>query len=151
MEEPTIVTKGAFTVIGLKYRGKNENQEIPQLWRKFLTRFDEIKIMISSHLSYGVMGCMDHESGEFDYLAGYEYAGSGKLPEEIETWAIPEQQYAVFPATLPTLMDVFKDINEKWLPGSGLKRSGGIEFELYDETFNPQDTNSVLYLYIPIS
>jgi len=29
MEEPRIVSKGAFTLIGLEYRGKNENQEIP--------------------------------------------------------------------------------------------------------------------------
>ena len=151
MEEPTIVTKGAFTVIGLKYRGKNENQEIPQLWGNFLTRFDEIKSMISSHVSYGVMGCMDHESGEFDYLAGYEYAGDGELPEGMETWSIPEQKYAMFPATLPTLMDAFKHINDSWLPGSEFQRSSGIEFELYDETFNPQDANSVLYLYIPIT
>ena len=30
MEEPKTLTKPAFTVIGMKYRGKNEHGEIPQ-------------------------------------------------------------------------------------------------------------------------
>jgi len=151
MGKPEIVSKEAFTVVGLKYRGKNENQEIPGLWQKLLPRFGELRGMVKSEVSYGVMGCMDNDTGEFDYMAGYEYAGTDNLPEGMETWNVPEQKYAVFPATLPALMDVFKDINERWLPESNLQRSDGIEFELYDETFNPQDASSLLYLYIPIA
>ena len=30
--EPKIVTKPAFKAVGLYYKGKNENQEISQLW-----------------------------------------------------------------------------------------------------------------------
>jgi AraC family transcriptional regulator len=150
MGKPEIVSKEAFTVVGLKYRGKNENQEIPSLWRMLLPRFGEIKGMVKSEVSYGVMGNMDHDSGEFDYLAGYEFVSEDNIPEGMETWSIPEQKYAVFPATLPTLMDVFANINDLWFPESDLKRSDGIEFELYDESFDPQDASSLLFLYIPI-
>ena len=151
MEEPKIVTKEAFSVIGLKYRGKNENQEIPQLWGKLMPRFGELEKLINSNVSYGAARNTDYESGEFDYLAGFEFAGGEDLPEGMDIWDIPEQKYAVFTATLPTLMETFKNINESWLPGSGYESTSGTEFEYYDETFDPQDSNSIVLLYIPIS
>lgn len=151
MEEPTVLNREAFTVVGPVYRGTNDNQEIPRLWRTLLPRFSELNNLVQTQVSYGVMGNMNQESGEFDYLAGYEFAGGGKLPEGMETWSVPAQKYAVFPATLPTLMEVFGYINENWFPRSGYSRTGGPEFELYGEEFNPQDSNSVLYLYIPVS
>jgi predicted transcriptional regulator YdeE len=38
MQEPKIVSKPAFTIVGLKYRGKNEGNEIPALWQTFMAR-----------------------------------------------------------------------------------------------------------------
>lgn len=151
MEEPRIVTKEAFTLIGMEYRGTNENQEIPQLWGKLIPRFGEFEKLIKTHESYGAARNVDEDSGEFDYLAGYEYNDGEDLPEGMEIWDVPEQKYAVFTATLPTLMETFKSINESWLPGSGYERTCGTEFEYYDETFDPQNSSSIVLLYIPVS
>ena len=41
--EPEFVTKAAFTVIGMKYRGKPEGDDIPQLWRAFGARMADIQ------------------------------------------------------------------------------------------------------------
>jgi AraC family transcriptional regulator len=150
MDSPKIVTKESFNVIGQVYHGKNENQEIPQLWRVLLPRFAEIKDMVSSEVSYGVMGNMDHDSGEFDYLAGYEFNRPGNVPEGMDTWTVPEQKYGVFSCTLPTLIDAFKQINQNWFPSSGYVQGDGPEFELYPKEFNPQIDDSVMHLYIPI-
>ena len=34
--EPKLVHLPAFTVVGMKYRGKNEQNEIPQMWGRFI-------------------------------------------------------------------------------------------------------------------
>lgn len=151
MEEPTIKSLQTFTVIGLKYRGKNENQEIPGLWQKLMPRFAEIKERVVPGFSYGLMGNMDEVSGEFDYLAGFETKVTGDPPEGMNTWIVPAQNYAVFSCTLPTLMETFEYIYQTWLPGSKYERGSGPEFELYDEAFDPQDRESLLYLYIPVT
>ena len=42
--EPKIITKPAFKVVGLSYIGKNENNEIPQMWGEFNQRSHQIRI-----------------------------------------------------------------------------------------------------------
>ena len=41
--EHQIVNKPGFTVVGMKYRGKNEHDEIKQLWGQFVPRIREIQ------------------------------------------------------------------------------------------------------------
>ena len=64
--EPKIVDMPAFTVVGMYYRGTNQNNEIPQLWRQFGPRVVEIKNMTKENISYGVMDNFDEASKEFD-------------------------------------------------------------------------------------
>ena len=40
--EPKFVSKPAFTAVGLEYYGKNQNQEIAQLWQQFNPKIREI-------------------------------------------------------------------------------------------------------------
>jgi AraC family transcriptional regulator len=148
--EPKIVTKPAFTVVGMKYRGKNEKSEIPQLWEQFGPRICEIKHLADPHVAYGVMHNYDEESGEFDYVAGFEVSSVAEVPEGMVSWEVPEQTYAVFTCTLPTLMETFERAYKTWLPHSGYQRADSPEFELYDENFDSQDENSEMAIYIPI-
>lgn len=146
--EPEIKSKPAFTVVGMKYRGKNEKDEIPQLWFKFGRRMNEIKHRIGP--AYGVRDNYDEESGEFDYVAGIGVDSSADIPESMVRIDVPEQTYVVFTCTLPTLVETFQHVYKIWLPQSDYKRVDGPEFELYDETFNPADETSMLYIYIPV-
>ena len=48
---PSTATKGltsrqAFTVVGMKYRGKNEHNEIAQMWQVFIPRVEEIEHIV---------------------------------------------------------------------------------------------------------
>ena len=147
--EPKIVTKPAFTVVGMKYFGKNENSEIPKMWGEFNPRFGEVQHKVDPDVCYGVCGDLD-ESGNFRYVAGFEVAKADGLPAGMESWPIPEHQYAVFPCTLQTIHEAYQLAHETWLPGSEYKRSAAPDFELYDETFDPNDPASILYVYIPI-
>ena len=148
--EPKIVSRPAFTVVGMKYRGKNENNEVPQLWGKFWPRNNEIQHKVNPQMTYGVLGNKDDNTGEFDYVAGFEVDSMADIPEGMVSWEVPEQTYAVFTCTLPTLMETFQYIFKTWLLRSAYEFADGPEFELYDENFDPEDENSEVYVYIPV-
>ena len=148
--EPKIVSREAFQVVGMKYRGKNENREIPQLWRDYGARWKEIQDVVNPEIAYGVMDNYDEASGEFDYIASMEVGQVKDIPEGMVSVELPEQTYAVFPCTLATIRESYDAALKKWLPESDYKHSGGPEFELYDENFDPQDLESEFYYYMPI-
>lgn len=145
-----IVEKPEFTVVGLKYRGKNEQGEIPRLWQDLGPRTGEIENMVSATAAYGISANMDRETGEFDYVAGYEVSSAEKVPEGMVAFPVPGGKYAVFATTLPKIGETFDKAYHTWLPQAGRQPRGGPEFELYDERFDPQDPDSEFDLYIPV-
>jgi predicted transcriptional regulator YdeE len=147
--EPKIVTKPAFTVVGMKYHGKNENNEIPQLWGQYNPRVGEIRYAVNAPVCYGVCGHLE-ESGKFSYLAAVQVGDAADIPSGMESWEVEEQEYAVFPCTLTTIHETYEYAHNTWLPGSGYERLSVPDFELYDETFDGEDPESILYVYIPI-
>jgi predicted transcriptional regulator YdeE len=147
--EPKIVTKPAFSVVGLLYHGKNENNEIPGLWEQVNPRFDEIKAKVDPPIGYGVCGSMD-DQGAFDYMAGFEVTRVEGVPAGMTSWEVPEQTYAVFPCTLKTIHDAYQYAFQTWLPSSGYQQGEGPDFELYDEEFDHADPDPRLTIYIPI-
>jgi predicted transcriptional regulator YdeE len=147
--EPEVKSKPAFTVIGMQYHGKNENNKIPQLWGKFIPRMAEIQHKVVSGESFGVCGELE-EDGKFKYVAGFEVSKTADMPAGMVSWEVPQHLYAIFPCTIPTISETYNYIHQTWLPESGYKRADAPDFELYDESFNAEDTNSILYVYIPV-
>jgi len=148
--EPKIVEKAAFTVVGLKYRGKNENNEIPQLWAALHPRIGEIKNMVTDCVAYGISAEMDQSTGEFSYIAGFEASSAEDVPEGMIHFQVPGGTYAVFRTTLPKIGETFQYAYHTWLPESGYQPGLCPDFELYDEQFDPQDPNSEFDLYTPV-
>jgi AraC family transcriptional regulator len=148
--EPKIVSRPAFRVVGLKYRGKNENNEIPRLWQAIGPRVREIKNIADDHVAYGISANMDESTGEFDYVAAFEVSTSEDIPEGMVCFEVPGGKYAVFSTTLPKIGETFHSAYHSWLPESGYQAAGGPEFELYDERFDVQDSSSEFDLYIPV-
>jgi AraC family transcriptional regulator len=144
--EPKIVTKAAFTAVGLMYYGKNANNEISQMWGKLNPRYEEIQH--KTGLAYGVCGEME-ENGRFHYLAGFEVTEAGSLPDGMEKWDVPEQQYAVFPCSLKTIGETYQYIFDTWLPQSGYGKADGPDFELYGEEFD-MATGEGMSIYMPV-
>ena len=145
--QPKVLNKPAFTVVGMVYDGKNENDEIAEMWRQFVPRIPEIKDI--SGPSYGICNPA-REDGSFRYLAAMEVSSDESIPLGMESWDVPAQQYAVFPCTLPTIRETYKYIFESWLPGSDYTYVQAPDFEFYDDDFDPQVPDSRLYIYIPI-
>jgi AraC family transcriptional regulator len=147
--ESKIVRRSEFVVVGMKYRGKSEKNEIPQLWQEFMPRAREIKHR-ANPCGYGVMDNYDEKTGEFDYLAGAEVSDASQVPQGMESWRVPERTYAVFTCNLKNIKEAFQQIYRQWLPQSGCQRTQGPEFEFYDESFRPDQGKLDLYIYIPI-
>ncbi len=149
--EPTITIKSAFKLIGIQFRGTNENNACPKLWDKFLPRMAELQQQIAKPVTaFGVCSDLDIESNVFTYTVGLEVDNVSSIPSEMVSMEIPAHEYAIFECTLPTIMETIDNIYKNWLPTSGYLRAIGPEFELYDEEFNPEIADSKMYIYIPV-
>jgi AraC family transcriptional regulator len=144
--EPTFIIKPSFTVVGLRITTKPKSPEIPKLWDAFVPRMIELPNVSEPYVSYGVMQSM---GDALDYMAGNPVNKIDNVPSGMQHWDIPEQTYAVFEATLPTIMEVFDSIYKSWLPASGYQHANSPVLERYGETFSPE--NPVLDIYIPIT
>ncbi len=83
---PVIKEKKGFKIVGLRYFGANENNEIPELWHNFLQRMGEVQHLGNQSHTYGVCTCMDSDSrnedeNAFEYVAGREVQGQKTFPK----------------------------------------------------------------------
>ena len=150
--EPKIVTLPAFKVIGMRYFGKNENQEISDLWGKANQRMGEIR-HVASQNAYGVCIMLpDAPTGEFEYIAGLEVSQVEDVPDGMVVREVPASQYAVFThlGSLEELSATYEYIYRSWIPQSGYQLTGGPDFEMYNEDFKDFAPDSKFYIYVPI-
>jgi AraC family transcriptional regulator len=148
-----IVSKAAFTVVGFKYRGKNEHNEIPRLWDiEYLPRMNEIRHRTERYVSYGLMSNYDPETGEYDYLAGAEVSDATDIPQGMMVWQVPSQAYAVYPCILSEIGDAWDFMYQNWLPFSSYVHADGPEFEYYGPEFTTaaDPAKARMYLYVPV-
>ena len=147
--EPKIVHLPAFTVVGMKYRGKNDQNQIPQLWGQFVPRMGEIQHKAGEDATYGVMYDFDEATGAFDYVASLKVTQAADLPAGMVGVEVPAAQYAVFECTIPTIGPTYQQI-QAWIAQSEYENAGTPDFECYGPGFDPQDPSSVMSIYMPI-
>jgi len=147
--EPKFVTKPAFDVIGLKYFGKNEHNEIAQMWDVFNARAKEI---VNADFSecYGVCGMPD-ENG-FEYVACTMIKAEAQPPAGMVARHVPTNTYAVFPhyGALNGLGKTYDYIYQTWLPQSGYELAGEYDMEMYNDEFKFGKDDSVMYILVPV-
>jgi AraC family transcriptional regulator len=155
--EPTLITKDAFSVIGLELKttthgGKNLI-EIPPFWEQVMAA-GQIERIPDKKIPDTVLGiCMDFApDGWFSYLIAAEVTSTDNAPEGMVYRTIPAATYAVFPARgkMPaSIQDTFKYIYREWLPNCTYRHAGSAEFEWYDERCDDTE-NAVVDIYIPV-
>ena len=151
MEPVKYETLPAFKVMGMKYRGKNENQEIAAMWSKFNTRAQEIPAI--GECAFGVcLMISDAPQGVFEYIAGLKVAEGAVAPEGMVVVDVPENKYAVFEhrGAMELLGKTYHAIINEWFPQSGKHPTGGYDMEVYDEKFKNFAPDSVFYIYEPV-
>jgi AraC family transcriptional regulator len=149
--KPKIVTKPAFRVVGMQHRGTITNDELPALWQTLGQRMGDIQGVADNDYAYGLTVDMNMETKEFEYVAGMAVERTAGVPEGMVSVEVPEQTYATFTCTLPTLQAAYEQFYGEWLPSSGYRRAYGPELELYGEDFDPADeTKQQMAICVPI-
>lgn len=151
--EPKIIEMPAFDIVGMRYYGKNQNQEISELWEQFNKRASEIKQVKPGSAAYGI--CLmvpDAPAGEFEYVASFSVDSTKDIPEGMVARHVPAHRYAVFTHTGPLdkLRDTYNYIYQVWAQQSGYELTGDIDFEYYDEDFKDFAPDSKFYIYVPV-
>jgi predicted transcriptional regulator YdeE len=158
MPKIEVMSHPEVTVVGLKYHGKNQAGEIPQLWQEINQYWDKIQALDeAAHAGYGVsiMGEDFEKTMVFDYFAGFPVLDEEvQQPEGLVSYTIPEGEYAVI--TVPNLESIMKayDAVYRWVAQSEDYEldlsTGNFNFELYGEEFMPAEGSKKFYIYVPV-
>lgn len=153
--EPKILRKEAFKAVGMKYLGKNENNEISQLWDRFVPRIPEIRHLSAAmgEASFGLCYTLvdPSEPGEFSYIAALPVDQLADIPEGMIGVEVPAQTYAVAEShSLGEIGQTYDFLIKQWLPTSPYEAGKGPDFELYPMEFISEDPHSTFYIYYPI-
>ncbi|MEZ4812898.1 MAG: AraC family transcriptional regulator [Caldisericia bacterium] len=155
MKEPKLMKKGAFTIVGMTYKVRNENGEIPQMWGEYNKRWDEISNKVEGPC-YGicdefVMDNDDPQSGFMSYMAGHEVTKVENLPDNMTSKLIPASNWLVFEhhGKLDTLKNTFHYIYSQYFPESKYEPAG-IDIEAYDQRFIPDSDESMFEIWIRV-
>jgi predicted transcriptional regulator YdeE len=151
--EPKIVELPAFDVVGVRYYGKNENQEISGIWEVFNKRAGEIKHVKPRSAAYGICRMVpDAPAGEFEYVASFSVNQTDEIPAGMVTRHVPAHKYAVFThnGSLDKLRETYNYIYQVWAQQSGYELTGDIDFEYYDQDFKDFAPDSKFYIYVPV-
>jgi AraC family transcriptional regulator len=147
-----IITQPALTLVGMRYQGKNANNEIAAMWDVFNTRYAEIANVIKG-ACYGVCRVPPGlPEGEFEYVACAPVSKVENLPEGMLVVELPALKCAAYPhhGKLDKLGETYQALYQGWLPQSGYEVvEPGFDMEYYGKEFDFTDS-SVLYIYLPI-
>jgi predicted transcriptional regulator YdeE len=146
MEQPKIVSSKAFTVIGMAIDTTPGSPEIGALWQRFMGQPKPDFPRAEPGVSYGVMQ-LERSSGVLRYMAG-EAVESEVQAMPLDLWNIPTCDYAVFPANLENVSQVFDDAYANWLPSSGFARGDAPDLERYGQDFGTENPN--FEVWVPI-
>ncbi len=145
---PRLIDHPAFAVAGLCERYTAETAAgIPALWQRWGACVN--RAGANAPYEYGV--CTEAEAGAFDYTCGIASAGSA--PGGMTLLHIPSQRYAVFfhAGHISAIRMTWRLIFEHWLPASGLRATGGPEFERYDHRFDGRTGDGGVEIWIPVT
>ncbi len=148
-----IVERPAFMVMGYRYLGKNQHNEISHMWDKFNQRMEQMKYPPQPEV-FGVCNWVEGaEEGVFEYVSGVEIKSAETLPEGFVLRMVPAHRYAVFAhrGKLDTLPETYRNIYQVWIPEAGLKlHPDRFDMEIYDEGFKLGSDDSVMWIYVAV-
>jgi len=139
VREARIVSRPAFRVAGMYYRGENKHDECMAMWdNDFLPRIGELAgIRVSGEMFGVVRSNPDNLNGEFEYLVGVEVPAADELPAGMVSWDIPADTYVVVGAEdFSEFGPVHDYIRCEWLPQSAeWERGRNLTIECYPPNF----------------
>ncbi len=146
--EPRIISKPAFTVVGLLQDDQKDDASIDELWLRLGSRFHEIE-GVNPDVGFGVHFSKDDGN---QFLIGFSVQKNGPIPKGMTAIHFEAKEYAVFThqGTLDRIDDTLSMFYCDWLPTSGYQQEGTYYFEVYDDRFVPNSPDSVIAIYVPL-
>ena len=149
--EPKIVTREAFTVLGLQERFTSETEDFEGIWNRFMSYHNQISALSTDGVYYGVSFVHDGvQAGEaVDYVAGMAVEEVDEIPEGLVLREVPSARCAVFECAMKTIHQTYEHIFESWFPASEYEADHLLpNFEHYPPATARPD--SPVLIYIPI-
>ena len=158
MENPKILKKESFKIIGMSVKTTMKNNKIQNLWDEYMPRVEEINGFCTPIIAIGLCPYegVDHkdfnEDTEFEYIAGIMVNNIDKIPDGMISKEVQANNYAVFThkGKLDNLGESYQQAMI-WLKENGKTLANTDEFELYDERFKYGEDGSEMDIYLPIS
>ncbi len=153
---PRIVERPAFHVVGMTGRFLPETMgEIAAMWGAFAPRMASIPGVKRLGTSYGVCRCAPPSAAgpsALEYTACVEVAAPAKPPAGMVAFTIPAATYAVFTHTGPiqAIGQTWDAIHQRWLREAGLEKAGDLDFEVYDERWDPRTGEGPVDIHVPV-
>jgi len=151
--EPEIIIRPEIKLVGIAMQYDNADLSLPRLWSAFRPYRDQIKNRISDE-SFGIYESYEEleEDVNFTYVCTAAVANFDDVPEGMVTRELPEQIYAKFThrGSIVNLDQTLKYIWGSWLPKSNYNYDEKPDFELYPSGYNVADSESEMYLHIPV-
>lgn len=153
MMNPQIKSRDAFQVIGIQTVA-SPSGTLHKLWDEFMQRHEEIKLVKDPSKAYQV--CVFDKSNpsaeEYTFIAGMEVSDISQVPPAMITHRVPAAEYAVFEhhGSLEKMHQSYEYIFGVWLQENGYQMAEADSLEIYDERFNPQSSDSIFEIWIPI-
>lgn len=130
MSEGELVSKAAMRLIGLHYEGRNEQNELADLWHQFINRIGELGFDNTAP-GWRTYGASRPTPRGFEYLAAIEW-GDDEAPDGWLVWDVPASGYLqVEVAGVEEIHATVSWFRDSWLPRSNCRRGHGPILEIY--------------------
>ena len=164
--KPKIEEIEQIRVIGLeaKFNGAmaenpNNHDVIPDLWKKFYKRINEIENRLGDK-TYGVIYINPKKSNDKSenlhenliYLAGVRVRSDKKIPKGMLSYLVPADQYGVFQHCGPIngIDQTLNYIFGTWLPQSKYSTPDRANIEIFPANYDPMGKESKMEFCLPL-
>jgi AraC family transcriptional regulator len=124
---------------------------IPAQWQRFNAEYNGTIPAQKGNVYYGLSHNFD-DDGHFEYICGAEVSGFGDLADRFARVRIAPHRYAVFTHRdhISSISRTHFTIWNTWAQESGPKPAEALNFERYDERFDPRTGNGPVEIWVPI-
>lgn len=151
---PEIVEKSGFLVVGVRYSGSLQHEEVEWMWReRLLPRLPELpgddkqkSVFIGVRLSLTA-----GDDGGFEYIAGISTRNLDGVPDGMAGWYVSGGKFAVVDvATVSDIDNAYRYLYESWMPQQvKIRRRNAPCFEVFP--FGVESADARILVHVPIA
>jgi len=149
---PTLVNISKKKVVGMRSTmHRQDYQNIVALWKSFMPNRKDIQSVINEEfIAMQVYGDFNSFEKPFDIWACVEVSGDNSISEQMESYTIPNGEYAVFLQKGMDASHTYQRIMTEWLPTSCYEIDDRPHFQVMGEKYKNGSPDSEEDFYVPV-